>query len=1034
MKIFIVRYFSYFVLLFYINNLSSQKILHFSPQLKEKLLSTYDYNSDNEISEEESYEITELSMDVDSSIYGIDQLKTLRRLTLRVKANAVIGDDVLNSQSLHSLDISKKDNKTKYLILLPKVINLPKLNHLTLRDVQIDFTVKNLQAIKFVQIDGSKILNNFIESLFTANNLNALRINNCGIDKFPDISVDSKIKTLSISEGKIDIIPSSINRLKQLKYLNLNNNIISSLPPSIAQLDSLETLELSNNKFNLFPDVINKLSSLKHLKFKQDNIIVEPSKDLSALERLEELPIEINFKNGIPTFVFDFVGLKKLNLSNLKLTKLPKELSQLINLESLDVSGNLLTKIPEEIKGLQNLKALNLSYNKITSLPAWVSKLEKLEGLNLNANLLEKISLDFSLMLHLKSFSAENNALTEFPYDLGKCRNLESLLLNGNKIQNFNLLKEGDFPGLKSFSIKNNILNQIPPTIQYLENLNYLNLDGNQLTTFPYEFNNLRSNCKISWNNVELSIQDFCSKNFKIINDTMVYDKLFENHGCYDRQNLIASLFDERDVIFTGYVLKSFSQCGLENIYEIKIEKCYTNNCLKDTILLELYHNYLGSKVLIVYGINNEINPTITNYHDARISSCDKAGSVDYMEKIELLENFEHFIVSKHNGNASFYFQKRKIATGEFINGIPNGKWTSYFNTSNGEDLVKKDWVVDSGKKIGKEMIYSLSAGIHLPSKIKTYENNEVVKEEEFVFNKDDLYDIKNIGSTVNTYNKKISFIDIQKIYLSKKTTTSNNFDTTKMWTNRALNVHNNKQPFDFPSWLNGYSVNYSGSSRGHYNDGRKVGVWKKILADGSVDSFIYNSKIKKGKATYEIYNHNNLSHLFFNLKDNMPDGIVLIYNYDGKIEKTLNYDRGKLNGFSKYLPVSGDSIICEFKEGLKHGVEIGYNKNGAYIKNYNGGYDWGNKVNISVGNLNLVVDSIVYARDCNYKLISNTYSKPSNFKLLIDNKGQIDLHNLKLINSEIKYKPLYKKFHFEYNSVVTKKFLCELGLYKLLD
>ncbi|WP_212662763.1 hypothetical protein [Acaryochloris marina] len=53
-----------------------------------------------------------------------------------------------------------------------------------------------------------------------------------------------------------------------------------------------------------------------------------------------------------------------LNLSNLKLTEVPKKLGQLANLKELYLSQNQLTEVPKELGQLANLKS---QFNQINS-------------------------------------------------------------------------------------------------------------------------------------------------------------------------------------------------------------------------------------------------------------------------------------------------------------------------------------------------------------------------------------------------------------------------------------------------------------------------------------------------------------------------------------------------------------------------------------------------------------------------------------------------------------------------------------------
>ncbi|CAL8103316.1 unnamed protein product [Calicophoron daubneyi] len=112
-----------------------------------------------------------------------------------------------------------------------------------------------------------------------------------------------------------------------------------------------------------------------------------------------------------------------LQLSGLKLTKLPDDAKNLVNIRCLDLSSNRFELIKPWIGRLHSLKVLNVENNKIKCFPTELCHLTKLETLNANQNALTSLTppgtvANFGNLQNLRFVYLSKNHLTVFPAEL----------------------------------------------------------------------------------------------------------------------------------------------------------------------------------------------------------------------------------------------------------------------------------------------------------------------------------------------------------------------------------------------------------------------------------------------------------------------------------------------------------------------------------------------------------------------------------------------------------------------------------------
>jgi len=104
-----------------------------------------------------------------------------------------------------------------------------------------------------------------------------IKENRCDLSNSNLTSLDDKlfsfdtIEELILCENKLEIIPQTIENLKNLKWLVLSDNNIVVLPENLSKLKKLEGLFVSNNKLKKLPANIVKLTNLKWLSLVENN-------------------------------------------------------------------------------------------------------------------------------------------------------------------------------------------------------------------------------------------------------------------------------------------------------------------------------------------------------------------------------------------------------------------------------------------------------------------------------------------------------------------------------------------------------------------------------------------------------------------------------------------------------------------------------------------------------------------------------------------------------------------------------------------
>ena len=341
---------------------------------------------------------------------------------------------------------------------------------------------------KTLEIGYNGYLNVFPEEIRQLTWLTSLSVVGTDIKVLPDwIGELEKLRVLDISSNqKIRNLPSSLTNLKHLKKLNLGNTGIKKLPSFLGNLHSLELLEIGVYNIKEVPQCILDLPKLNRIETR--------GYDISHLPSLVVKQHELNVKEFFRRIERCKKNkTKKLDLSYLYLSELPKEFSDLYWLQELDLTCNDLRQLPEWIGNFSELTVLNLSYNELTSLSDSIGNLLKLKKIWLDNNHLQTLPETFGNLKSLEIlFLSEGNNnselegiygqgswFTSFPESFGNLSSLKTFSINNTKIKG---LPEsfGNLKSLRELFIHENIGKEFyfPGSMKNLKELRYVCIDG----------------------------------------------------------------------------------------------------------------------------------------------------------------------------------------------------------------------------------------------------------------------------------------------------------------------------------------------------------------------------------------------------------------------------------------------------------------------------------------------------------------------------------------------------------------------------
>ena len=330
-------------------------------------------------------------------------------------------------------------------------------------------------------------------SLYGLWDLERLDFGNSVVGEVPNnyFRENKKLQVLNFAGSTLKDLPSSLFRLRELRYLNLECTSIEAISPKIKDLKELRVLLLRGTKMIALPGELTECENLEEISF--------PSK-------LRRLPIRLG----------NLSKLTKLDLYQTEVRHLPESIGMLQNLNWLTVPKTLET-LPESIGSLSEIQILDLQHTKIASLPEslgsmsslrkirfpkelkylpqTIGNLSGLTVLDLRETEIEEIPESIGWMTQLAHIFFPKT-LCMLPESIGGLQGIQRLNLSETKLKS---LPKGigrlkglcrlDFPVC---------LETLPDTIGGLESLEVLDLENTRLQSLPESIGRLEQLRKLT--------------------------------------------------------------------------------------------------------------------------------------------------------------------------------------------------------------------------------------------------------------------------------------------------------------------------------------------------------------------------------------------------------------------------------------------------------------------------------------------------------------------------------------------------------
>lgn len=342
--------------------------------------------------------------------------------------------------------------------------------------LNIFLQIKILSITRRIRLDGEKlyVYKNKIPKIIIDNISINDKIKEIGLyepdyNTLKNISAFRNLEELCIRFFQSDNLPEEIWKLKKLKKLKLDQCEVSNISSNIKNLNNLEYLNLSCKIKTLTPEIY-KLKKLKVLNLKRSYL----------LRKITKLP----------------ENLDSLVLSNENLN-INEEVFCLVNLKKLEIENTPIKKIPDSIANCKNLYHLSVhSCVKNFELSSEIGNLSKLDYLELSGKAINNISFEFTNLKNLKNFIILNTSIIKIPDSICSCFKLKNLIINDTPIEELPI-NIGNLRALSKLDLVYTNINKLRRSISNLKKLEYLYLPEGVNIPLIFEEKKNQGNLKV---------------------------------------------------------------------------------------------------------------------------------------------------------------------------------------------------------------------------------------------------------------------------------------------------------------------------------------------------------------------------------------------------------------------------------------------------------------------------------------------------------------------------------------------------------